>query len=128
MGMNASPFARAAQDAVRIVPRATDDSGLATALSFDRRYLAPFVSDSWDKKLGFAPIATRLGALLGERFKPIDHIAVVRGNRDLEKPNFHKAAAEGNFFLRGFTHLLVFKKERAARLEGQSRRASTSDQ
>jgi adenine-specific DNA-methyltransferase len=79
----------------------------------DRRYLALFVSDSWDKKHGFAPIAQRLGALLGQRFRPIDHIAVVRGNRDLEKPNYHKAAAEGNFFLRGFTHLLLFKKERA---------------
>ncbi len=102
----------------------------------DRRYLALFVSDSWDKKHGFAPIATRLGALLGQRFRPIDHIAVVRGNRDLEKPNYHKAAAEGNFFLRGFTHLLLFKKERAAsrpeaaatRARNQGRRASTSDQ
>lgn len=102
----------------------------------DRRYLALFVSDSWDKKHGFAPIATRLGALLGQRFRPIDHIAVVRGNRDLEKPNYHKAAAEGNFFLRGFTHLLLFKKERAASrpelatkgAKAQARRASTSDQ
>jgi adenine-specific DNA-methyltransferase len=104
----------------------------------DRRYLALFVSDSWDKKLGFAPIATRLGTLLGQSFRPIDHIAVVRGNRDLEKPNYHKAAAEGNFFLRGFTHLLLFKKERAAPAEpkaaaarltkNQGRRASTSDQ
>ena len=33
------------------------------------------------------------------------------GNRKLEKPRFHKTAAEGNFFLRGFNHLLIFKKE-----------------
>ncbi len=79
----------------------------------DRRFMALFVSDSWDKKKGFAPIATRLAEQLRARFRPIDHIAVVRGNRDLEKPNFHKAAAEGNFYLRGFTHLLLFKKERS---------------
>jgi hypothetical protein len=42
----------------------------------------------------------------------VDHVVVVRGNRKLEQPNFHKAAAEGNFFLRGFNHLLIFKKER----------------
>jgi hypothetical protein len=39
-------------------------------------------------------------------------MCVVRGARKLEKPAFHKAAAEGNFFLRGFNHLLIFKKER----------------
>ena len=37
---------------------------------------------------------------------------MVRGNRKLERPRFHKAAAEQNFFLRGFNHLLIFKKER----------------
>ena len=79
----------------------------------DRRYFALFVSDSWDKKKGFAPIGMRLGAQLCQRFRPIEHVTVVRGNRKLEKPNFHKAAAEGNFFLRGFTHLMVFKKEQS---------------
>jgi len=78
----------------------------------DRRFLALFVSDSWDKKKGFVPIASRLSVQLAKRFRPIDHIAVVRGNRDLEKPNYHRAAADGNFYLRGFTHLLLFKKER----------------
>ena len=53
-----------------------------------------------------------VSAALCERFRPIDHVSVVRGNRKLEKPAFHKAAAEGNFFLRGFTHLMIFKKER----------------
>ncbi len=77
----------------------------------DRRYLAVFVSDTFKKKQGFVPIAARLTMQLSERFRPIDQISVVRGNRKLEKPAFHKAAAEGNFFLRGFTHLLIFKKE-----------------
>ncbi|MDF1839679.1 MAG: DNA methyltransferase [Planctomycetota bacterium] len=78
----------------------------------DRRYFAIYVSDSFKKKQGFIPIASRLSAMLESRFRPIDHIAVVRGNRKLEKPGFHKAAAEGNFFLRGFNHLMIFKKER----------------
>jgi adenine-specific DNA-methyltransferase len=77
----------------------------------DRRFLALFVSDSFEKRKGFAPIGARLSAMFERRFKPVDHIAVVRGNRKLEKPAFHRAAAEGNFFLRGFTHLLLFKKE-----------------
>lgn len=80
----------------------------------DRRYFGLYVSDSFEKKKGFVPIGIRLGLMLEELgMRPVDHIAVVRGNRKLEKPAFHKAAAEGNFFLRGFQHLLVFKKERA---------------
>ncbi len=79
----------------------------------DRRYLAVYVSDTYKKKQGFVAIGARLFEQLSRRFRPIDHIAVVRGNRKLEKPQFHKAAAEGNFFLRGFNHLLIFKKERS---------------
>ena len=78
----------------------------------DRRYLAVYCSDTYKHKRGFVGIGARLAALLEKRFKAIDHVAVVRGNRNLEKPAFHKAAAEGNFFLRGFNHLLIFKKER----------------
>lgn len=84
----------------------------------DRRYLAVYVGDSFEKRRGFAGIGARLFAQLERRFRPIDHVAVVRGNRTLEKPSFHRAAAEGNFFLRGFQHLLIFKKERASRAEG----------
>ena len=78
----------------------------------DRRYLALYVSDSYRKGKGFVGIGARLFALLEARFRAVDHIAVVRGNRTLEKPAYHRAAAEGNYFLRGFNHLLVFKKER----------------
>jgi len=78
----------------------------------DRRYVAVYVSDSFRKKRGFAPIGARLSALLERRFRPIDHVCVVRRNKDLEKPRYHRTAAEGNFFLRGFQHLLIFKKER----------------
>jgi len=77
----------------------------------DRRYLAVYVSDTFKKKKGFVAIGARLHAQLARRFRPIDHVAVVRGNRKLESPRFHRAAAEENFFLRGFNHLLIFKKE-----------------
>ena len=77
----------------------------------DRRYLAVYVSDTWKKKKGFVPIGAEFHVLLRERFRAVDHVAVVRGNRKLEKPNFHRAAAEGNFFLRGFNHLLIYKKQ-----------------
>ena len=48
--------------------------------------------------------------MLRRRLRPIDHIAVVRGNAKLEDPAFHRAAREGNFLLRGFNHLLIFQK------------------
>ena len=64
------------------------------------------------KKKGFVPIGVRCFELLERRLRPVDHVVVVRGNRKLERPRFHKVAAEENFFLRGFNHLLLFKKER----------------
>ena len=85
----------------------------------DRRYMAVYCGDSFQKKRGFVGIGARFSAMLEKRFRPIDHIAVVRGNRRLEKPNFHRAAAEGNFFLRGFNHLLLFKKESEKRARVQ---------
>lgn len=80
----------------------------------DRRYLAVYCSDSFKKKRGFVPIGSTFAAMLARRFRPVDHVAVVRGNRKLEQPNHHRVAAEENFFLRGFNHLLIFKKERPA--------------
>lgn len=90
----------------------------------DRRMLAVLVGDSFRKKRGFVPIGARLCAQLESRFRAVDHIAVVRGNRKLEKPAFHRAAEEGNFFLRGFHHLLVFKKEHEPERAEPGRNAS----
>jgi len=80
----------------------------------DRRYLALFVSDTFKKKRGFVGIGAHLFMQLERRFRPVDHIAVVRGNKKLGDSRFHKTAAEENFFLRGFNHLMIFKKERTA--------------
>lgn len=86
----------------------------------DRRYMSVYVSDSWRKRKGgdagtgagvFMPIGFELFALLRQRFKPVDIICVVRQNQKLRRGNWHKAAEEGNFFLRGFNYLLVMKKE-----------------
>lgn len=82
------------------------------------RYMAVYVCDVW-KKSAFVPIGSILAEMLAQRFLPVDHVAVVRGNKDLEKGNYHKAAEEENFFLRGFNHLLIFKKPEA----GEVRRA-----
>lgn len=80
----------------------------------DRRYLAVYCSDTFKKKRGFVGLGARFFAMLATRMKPVDHIAVVRGNKKLENSSHHRAAAEENFFLRGFNHLLIFKKELAA--------------
>jgi DNA modification methylase len=89
----------------------------------DRRYLAVYVGDTWKKKRGFVGIGAELFALLKRRFRAVDHVAVVRGNRKLEKPRFHRAAEEGNFFLRGFNHLLIFKQERGPGASARRSRA-----
>jgi len=94
------------------------------------RYLAVYVSDIW-KSSAFVPIGSILSEMLAQRFLPVDHIAVVRGNKDLEKGNYHKSAEEEKFFLRGFNHLLIFKKPEAgevrrARVEGKVRQRKES--
>ena len=90
----------------------------------DRRYLAVYVGDTFQKKRGFVGLGAHFQVTLAKRFRPVDHIAVVRGNRKLEQPRFHRAAAEGNIFLRGFHHLLLFKKEQAGKEPGKD---SSSD-
>lgn len=93
----------------------------------DRRYMALYVSDSFKKKkskqsgesaadigLGFMPIGFELFSMLRRRFVPVDIIAVVRHNQKLHRGNFHKAAEEGNFFLRGFNYLFIMKKDQRA--------------
>lgn len=84
----------------------------------DRRYMALYVSDSW-KKSGnprvqpFMPIGFELFSIMRRHFKPVDIICVVRHNQKLARGNWHKAAEEQNFFLRGFNYLFIMKKENA---------------
>ncbi|HOI55599.1 MAG TPA: DNA methyltransferase [Phycisphaerae bacterium] len=77
----------------------------------DRRYMALYVSDSYRKGKPFCPIGFELFAILRKYFKPVDIVAVVRHNANLKRGHWHKAAVEGNFFLRGFNYLLIMKKE-----------------
>ncbi len=79
----------------------------------DRRYMALYVSDSFRKGKPFMPIGFELFALLRQKFKPVDIVSVVRHNRTLKRGNWHAAAVEGNFFLRGFNYLFIMKKEEA---------------
>jgi DNA modification methylase len=85
----------------------------------NRRYMALYVSDSWRKRKGakgggngtFMPIGFELFAILTRFFRPVDIIAVARGNRKLGRGNWHKSAEEGNYFLRGFNYLFIMKKQ-----------------
>jgi DNA modification methylase len=77
----------------------------------DRRYIALYVSDSFKKGKPFSAIGFELFSILRKYFKPIDIISVVRNNRTLKRNHWHTSAVEGNYFLRGFNYLLIFKKE-----------------
>ncbi|MBP9112252.1 MAG: hypothetical protein KBF88_05550 [Polyangiaceae bacterium] len=77
------------------------------------KMLAIFVCDVFKKDRGFYPLAFELFEMAKKDFIPHDWISVVRHNRTLEMGNYRKAADEGNFFLRGFNHLLLLRKRRA---------------
>lgn len=97
----------------------------------DRRYAALYVSDSWRKRGAagkaergegragaraatgagvFMPIGFELFNIMRELFVPVDIICVARKNAKLERGHWHKAATEGNFFMRGFNYLFIVKK------------------
>lgn len=72
--------------------------------------LAIYVCDVWQKR-GFFPLGYHLFEICMQLgLQPVDHIAVVRHNRTLEMGNYRKAADEQGFFLRGFNHLMLFRK------------------
>ena len=78
-------------------------------------HLGIYVQDSWRKrqrsKQGvFMPIGFELFAVMRDYLEPVDIICVVRENAKLKRGNWHKAAEEENFFLRGFNYLLIARK------------------
>ena len=76
-------------------------------------HMALYVSDSYEhNKSGgvFYPLGFELFRRLSERLTPVDQIAVIRHNKTLEQGNYRAAAERENFFLRGFNHLLIFRK------------------
>ena len=77
----------------------------------DRRCMALYVSDTYQKKKGFVPIGSKLCELLCRCFKPLDIVTVMRHNRKLARHHWHAEAIKGNYFLRGFSYLFIMKKD-----------------
>ncbi|MCC6797558.1 MAG: DNA methylase [Candidatus Hydrogenedentes bacterium] len=88
-----------------------------------KRYMALYVSDSWQKKKPFAPIGFRLFDILEKYFEPIDIVSVVRHNKTLKRRHWHTEAIAGNYFLRGFNYLFIMRKPEPA--ESQEHHEST---
>ena len=76
-----------------------------------KRYMALYISDTFQKKKGFVPIGFRLFDIMSKRFTPVDIISVVRHNKKLKKDRWHAEAVKGNFFMRGFNYLFIMKKD-----------------
>ncbi len=72
-------------------------------------HMAIYISDI-RKRNSFYSLGVDMAAMGQAYFKLLDHVSVVRHNKDLEKGNYRKAAAEGGFMLRGFNHLLLFER------------------
>ena len=79
------------------------------------RYMTIYVSDSFRKEKGvkggiFMPIGFELFAIARDYLLPVDIICVERFNAKLRRGNWHKAAEEQNFYVRGFNYALIFRK------------------
>lgn len=74
-------------------------------------HLALYVSDSFKKGKPFQPLGFELYGLMRKAgLYAVDIICVIRQNHKLDQGNWHAAAESGNFFLRGFNYLLLFRK------------------
>lgn len=79
------------------------------------RHLGLYICDSARKGRPLEPLGFEVFAMLRRHFTPVDIVAVVRHNRTLKRGRWHEAAAEGNFFLRGFNYLFIMYKEPRAK-------------
>ena len=88
----------------------------------DKRYMGLYVSDSYKKNAPpgqrFMPIGFELFSIMRQYFEPVDIVAVVRRNQKLGRGAWHRAAEEGNFFMRGFNYLFIMKKDGSRRGPG----------
>ena len=73
-------------------------------------HLGLYCCDFFNKKHGFAPVGFGLFSIVATLCVPVDVVCVVRHNKSLALGNYHKAAAEQNFFLRGFNYLFIARK------------------
>lgn len=74
------------------------------------RFMALYVSDSYEKNYPFMPIGFNLFSMMQKYFMPVDIISVVRHNKSLLKNHWHTSAIEGNYYLRGFNYLFIMYK------------------
>ncbi len=82
-------------------------------------HLGLYVCDYFEKSRGIACVGFELFALALTHLRPVDVVAVTRHHKTLLQGNYHRAAEEGNFFLRGFNYLFILEKPDAG---GASRR------
>lgn len=79
------------------------------------RYMGLYVSDSYRKHKGakgglFMPIGFELFTILRDYLEPVDIVVVARHNAKLARGHWHKAAEEGNYFLRGHNYLFIARR------------------
>ncbi len=86
------------------------------------RFMALYVSDSFEKGKPFMPIGFRLFSIMEKYFEPVDIVAVKRYNAKLQKRNWHTAAIEHNYFLRGFNYLFIMRKAKTGKKQAAADR------
>jgi adenine-specific DNA-methyltransferase len=86
------------------------------------RFMALYVSDSFEKGKPFMPIGFRLYSIMENYFEPVDIVAVKRYNAKLQKRNWHTAAIDNNYYLRGFNYLFIMRKAKAGKKQSASDR------
>ena len=73
-------------------------------------YMGLYVSDSWRQDQPSCAIGFELFQRMCQRWTPIDIVAVVRHNKTMKKGHWHRSAAAGNYFMRGFNYLFIMQK------------------
>lgn len=74
--------------------------------------MAMFVCDVLHAHKAFYPLGLQLATLAASKMDIIDHVAVVRHARSLDDGGNRKTAIDNQFYLRGFSHLVLCQKPR----------------
>ncbi len=98
---------------------ATFMAGLEAVATETHRILSPGGVLAWviadQYRAGhFEPVGFRLWSLLTGLFEPVDIVCLVRRHGRTQIPEWEHRARARNFFLRGFSYLLIFRKPEVA--------------
>lgn len=76
------------------------------------KIVAWVIGDHWRSSSGYIPVGIRIYRMLEKHFTPVDVVCLARRHQTSNTSIWQERAIKNNFYLRGFKHLFIMKKEK----------------